>query len=351
MATFEKRGKRWRVQLYRGGERLSATFDTKAEASAWALEQDARLRRGKLPNKTIGDALRKYAEDVSPGKRGARWEIVRLAKMQRDPFAQVKLADAGPDTITEWRDRRLQAISGPSVAREMNLLVSVFRAARREWRWLHDDPMADVRKPGRSRPRRRRVPQDEIERIRLALGFPVDEPPTSASQRVAIAFLLAIETGMRAGELATIEPAQLHLDDRYVHLDKTKNGDERNVPLNQRAVALFRLLGSSPDSGPVLGLNPGTRDALFRRARDAAKIENLHFHDSRSEAIWRLSKKLDVLQLARAIGHRDIRSLMFYYDEHASDLARRLDDPSDAAPSTGRSPTPSTAAGRTRRDG
>lgn len=349
MATFEKRGKRWRVQLYRAGHRLSATFHTKAEAAAWALENEARLKHGRLPNKTIGDALRKYAEDVSPGKRGARWEVVRLTKLSKDPFAKVKLVDVGPDTITEWRDRRLQKVSGPSVAREMNLLVSVFRVARLEWRWLHDDPMADVRKPRRSRPRRRRVTQDEVDRIRLALGYAEDGKPVNAAQRVAIAFLLAIETGMRAGELTTIETHQVHLPERFVHLDKTKNGDERNVPLSKRAGELFGwLLDSSPDSGPLLGLNPGTRDVLFRRARETAKIDNLHFHDSRSEAIWRLSKKLDVLQLARVIGHRDIKSLMFYYDEHASETAKLLDDPSDEAPSTGQPPTPSIAADQTR---
>ena len=47
-------------------------------------------------------------------------------------------------------------------------------------------------------------------------------------------------------------------------------------------------------------------------------------HDARSEAITRLSKKLDVLALARIIGHRDIKSLMFYYAESADAMADRL---------------------------
>jgi hypothetical protein len=50
----------------------------------------------------------------------------------------------------------------------------------------------------------------------------------------------------------------------------------------------------------------------------------VHFHDSRAEAIWRLSKKLDILQLARIIGHRDLKSLMIYYHEPASEIARQL---------------------------
>ena len=75
---------------------------------------------------------------------------------------------------------------------------------------------------------------------------------------------------------------------------------------------------------PVFQLKEASRDALWRRVRDATDVADLHFHDSRAEAIWRLSKKLDVMQLARVIGHRDLKSLLHYYAESAADMARRL---------------------------
>src|SRR3546814_7838781 len=76
--------------------------------------------------------------------------------------------------------------------------------------------------------------------------------------------------------------------------------------------------------GPAFALDDGVRDTLWRRVRDSTPHRDVHFHDTRAEAIWRLSKKLDVLQLARAIGHRDLASLMIYYNEPASELAKRL---------------------------
>ena len=77
---------------------------------------------------------------------------------------------------------------------------------------------------------------------------------------------------------------------------------------------------------PVFDLDAGTRDVMWRRIRDATGIPNLRFHDSRAEAIWRLSRpgKLDVLELARVIGHRDPRSLMIYYQADADEIADRL---------------------------
>ncbi len=85
------------------------------------------------------------------------------------------------------------------------------------------------------------------------------------------------------------------------------------------------MLAELPADRPtVFDLNTGSRDALFRKAVKRAQIHDLHFHDSRGEAIFRLSKKLDVLELARMIGHRDIASLMFYYNTTAEELADKL---------------------------
>jgi integrase len=139
-------------------------------------------------------------------------------------------------------------------------------------------------------------------------------------QRTGLAFAFALETAMRAGEIVGMMWPDVA--EKSVRLPRTKNGDERRVPLSPRAREILAALPKG--DGPVFGLDPGTRDVFFRRARDAAKVANLRFHDSRAEAIWRLSKKLDVLELARVIGHRDPRSLMLYYQADADALADRL---------------------------
>ena len=109
---------------------------------------------------------------------------------------------------------------------------------------------------------------------------------------------------------------------KSVILPKTKNGDQREVPLSARAREIMAALPR--DRPTCFDLNAKSRDTLWRKARDAAELGDLHFHDSRAEAIWRLSKKLDVLELARVIGHRDIKSLMIYYETSADELADRL---------------------------
>lgn len=101
------------------------------------------------------------------------------------------------------------------------------------------------------------------------------------------------------------------------------NGDGRDVPLSERAVALLEAM-KGVDPARVFTVDSQTASTLFRRARERAGVHGLTFHDSRHDAITRLAQKLSVLQLARMVGHRDIRSLMTYYNETAESMAKLL---------------------------
>ena len=319
----------YRVQVYVGGQRQSKVCATRREAAQWALEREAELSGRKLPDKTLRDALRRYASELDDERGGARWERIRLAAFERDPMALRRLAALGPDDFAAWRDARLRTqaqrrqttVAPATVAREMNLLRSVLETARKEWRWLRTNPMADVSWPKSPKGRARRITPEEEADLTAALGVATLRADT-ATQRVGLAFLLALETAMRSGEILALTWPNVHLADQYVHLPRTKNGDARDVPLSKRAVEILRALPLG--FGPVFQLDAAARDALWRKARAKTPHRDVHFHDSRAEAIWRLSKKLDVLELARVIGHRDINSLLIYYRASASAMARKL---------------------------
>lgn len=319
MATYRKRGKTWRVELYVNGIRESATFATKQECAQWALEREAQLKGKRLPQHTLAEAMTRYVDDVSPHHRGERWERIRIAALSRHAIANRMLESMHADDIKQWRDARLQEVSAASVSREMTLLRSVLEHARKELGWLRENPMQDVARPKSPPPRRRRITQDEIDRVTLALGLDELRAETS-SHRTGLAFLFSIETAMRSGEVLGLRWGDL--TEKTATLPRTKNGDTRVVPLSIRAREIIAMLHR--DTPTVFNINPGSRDTIFRQAVKAAGIDNLHFHDSRAEAIWRLSKKLDVMELARVIGHRDINSLMMYYNADPEELADKL---------------------------
>ena len=319
MASISRNGRNWRVQLYRHGKRESATFRTKAEAAQWALQRDAELTGARLPDKTLDDALVRDATDKAPMLGGARWAANKLRNLRAFPLAKKPLANLQPHDFAGWRDDRLKQVAPGSVNREMNLLRSVLESARRDWGWLKVNPMTDVKRPKNPPSRKRRISQSEIDAICRGLGY-VAGPPETISQRIALAFLFAIETAMRGGEIIGLQWADVGA--LSVHLPKTKNGDARQVPLSKRAREILALL---PRDEAVFGITSAQKDALFRAGRRRAVLENIHFHDSRAEAIFRLSKKLDILELARVVGHRDLKSLMLYFNTTADELAAKLD--------------------------
>lgn len=186
--------------------------------------------------------------------------------------------------------------------------------------------------PDHGRPAPERIPtrdrlysDDEIERICFALGFDLgdDGLAETISQRIAVAFLFAIDTAMRAGEICSLIPQDIV--GRVATLTETKNGTKRKVPLSTRAVQLLELLPRTEEGNTRFGITAKSLDALFRKAKTRAAISDAMFHDTRHLAMTRLAKKLNVLDLARLVGHRDLRQLQVYYNEIAETIATRLE--------------------------
>ena len=330
MATYRKRGNSWRAEIVRSGIRTSKTFKTKAEAVAWATVEESKIVSGEslaFSDRSLRDAMQRYHDYVSPTKRGVHWEQLRLKAFMRDlPFIDKAIHKVLPQDIASWRDERLQSVAGSTIRREANLISSVFTLAIKEWRWCKDNPVSMVIMPKEPRPRDRRITPDEEAAILLQLQYEPWQQPTLLIHELALLFLLALETAMRLGEMISLEWQHVHLDQRYVHLTLTKNGNARDVPLSSKAVKILQLMREkNGNNRQVFTLGGESASSLFRKYRRQADIHDLRFHDTRHEATTRLSQKLGMLELARVTGHRDPRMLMVYYNETAVELACKLD--------------------------
>lgn len=320
MAAPKKEGSVWRHRIMVKGKRVSGTFPTKAAALAWEAIQRIEIAEGSTSGKgkTLRDALEQYEREVSRKKRGHANEAKRLAYFRAAPMADKKIAEIKPSDIAAWRDERLKTVKGSTVNRDLNILSHVFTIARREWGWITNSPTKDVERPKSPPHRDRRISEKEIDLICLQLGWDRKKSvaPTTKQHRIALAFLFAIETAMRAGEICSLTNG--NVEGRVARLHMTKNGRPRDVPLSARALEIWKLV---PDG---FDLTPAILDALFRKAKKNAGIEGLTFHDTRHEAITRLAKKLDVLDLARMVGHTNINQLRVYFNPTAEDIASRL---------------------------
>jgi integrase len=155
--------------------------------------------------------------------------------------------------------------------------------------------------------RDRRLHPDEEARIRAILA---GKKPAARQRAFELhwqgalecIFELALETAMRMREMYTLSTDQVSLPQRTVFLEKTKNGDKRQVPLSSIACV------------------------TIQRYEHQVGCPDFRFHDLRHEATSRLFERtrLSDIQISRITGHKDPRVLRRYSNLRGSDLAAQL---------------------------
>ncbi|MBU6459833.1 MAG: site-specific integrase [Proteobacteria bacterium] len=324
MGTLTKRGKTWRAQVVLKGVRKSATRDTKLEALQWIEETEQAILSGKhekVVTMAFSELMDKYANEVSiKKKRGACGKNKDTSHKPPKHRQCVLIRDGCETHVGKWRDERLQSVSEGTVRREWNLLSSICTKAVKEWKLLAKNPFSDASKPKEPEGRDRLITQDEIDQLMQVFGDNIK----SVMGRVGQVFLFALETGMRQGEICVLKAEDVYLDKRYLKIRGSELGAgktraaRRDVPLLDKAITNLERVGCD------FKLTLSQIENLFRKVRKKANIEDLHFHDSRHYAITMLARKLNILELGRMVGHRELKMLQRYYNESAEEIAKNF---------------------------
>lgn len=335
MASFKKIDGQWRAWVARQGIRKSKVFRTKAEAESWATKVEADILAGKLApaaSMTVAQAIDKYIKTEVPKRRGGHYEKRRLLALIRlcPWLAEKPVAEVTSEDMARWRDERRRAVSDASVVRESSDLRTLWRHCR-SWKVMSVDPFHELPMPKKGHARARLTKMEEIKRLLRSMGFKTGKPPKMPQQQVAWAYLIAHHTALRSGEILRLARSNVDLVRRVYRLEVHKTMEEvgvRHVPFTKKAARLLAVLDAAAQKAgrdAYFTISDESRDELFRRVRDRLMIDDLHFHDSRADALTRLSKRYDVMTLARISGHKDIKQLYnTYYRESAESVASRL---------------------------
>lgn len=365
MASYEIRGNSIRgVVRMPGGGKKTESFESMAQYEEWAARMEQRKQVGRLSgpagsNKTAGELFELY-EEIAGATDSAKWNLLRLRKWQKDPIAKLAIGSMVTHDINQWAQRALgTGLSPSSVRRELNLMSGCFTWAVKVRKWIAVNPCHGAdRLVGHTKTRKpKSLTPKQIKAVCISTGFATDPKLATKTARVGAAWLLALETGMRSGEILRLRPEHYLKRQRTVHVAAEERGGRkssksgraevdpsRNVPLTERAMELLDLLLKTMPAGQdegqqaemmaacgmlkppyIVGLCDSQRDSLWRKARDQAGLEDWTFHDSKHEAATRLAPFLDPVELSHAIGTKDIRLLRdTYYIADASRAAARL---------------------------
>lgn len=403
MATKRKRGNSWHYVVKRGSllpRPIYLSFDSEEEGDDYVGRLEALLDRGVVPEeflqrqhelRTVQDALRAYMRDIHIPRSDQSLLGVLMERKGKEPLGKVDY----PWCEAWIAEMKRQYQLAPSTIRHhVGALARCFDwMVRRHPDALPSNPLRllpkryatyteqDKKAAGVVREdaeRDRRLDAGEEEKIRgilrgekpekrqrprelkgqSALECAVDLEPEKRQRPLQLKwqgaleciFDLALESAMRLREIYTLELPQVQREKRTVFLEKTKNGDRRQVPLSSPALkALERYMeqvltgergmdGFDFGSGRLFPWWDGNTDSVtlrrvtsqlsrqFARIFDAAGCPDLRFHDLRHEATCRFYERTNLsdLQIAKITGHKDIRMLRRYANLRGSDLAEQL---------------------------
>ena len=260
-----------------------------------------------------------------------------------------------------WKERlaspspKTKAPVGKATAtRELAALRSSLNKAV-EWGFLEANPLANLRQRGvEARKVVRYLSADEEAKLRRALD---DRDARMVSARVSgcrwrrargrellpeiphggfgdhlsPVVLLAINTGLRRGELLALLWTDIDLDARLltVRAESAKSGRVRHVPLNDEARDVLtrwkRQTGDLKSVFPIADVKTAWAGLLV-----VAGISNFRFHDLRHHFASRLvMKSVDLNCVRELLGHADLKMTLRYTHlapDHLASAVAVLDD-------------------------
>lgn len=299
--------------------RCSQTFTVRADAVAWGRDQEILIERGEWINPrhavkaeltTLGQFLRKYADEVSCLKKGEKQELTRVNKWLTHELADLPMDAIKAHHIADYIAVRRKAVSarGGSVSdatirQEVVLISAVYEVAMTDWGY-HDliNPVSRLRKlPAPSAWRDRRLQPGEWDALLAALRKRCRNPD------IPLVVEFALSMGMRQSEIIGMPSTsrreakpglvwenidfaknEIYIPDTKSVVDKPR---DRTPPIFPDALRLLQSLPRPIGGGKVFNVTQDGLIRAFAQACEDAEIKDLHFHDLRHEFTSRLDEQ------------------------------------------------------------
>jgi integrase len=153
----------------------------------------------------------------------------------------------------------------------------------------------------------------------------------------------ALNTGMRKGEILSLKWDNVDLRHGFILLEKTKNGERREIPINETLRATLSGIVRRLDTPYVFyNSDTGTRyinlHKPFQTALKRAKINDFRFHDLRHTfASHLVMAGVDITTVKELLGHKTLTMTLRYAHlapSHKVKAVNILDDSLTSAPTS-----------------
>ena len=306
MSVF-KRGDKWCIGYSLNGRWVRKTISTSKKLAELA-EKDTKVRivKGELlgiqePRKVLfEDLCREYMQFSRSNKtpQSHRRDKVSIQNLSV-AFKGKLITKISAYDLETYKNRRRDQVTPATANRELSCIKHMYNKAV-EWGYLRDNNLRHVKKFREPPKRMRYLTKKEINHLLC-----------HCAGHVRPIVVMALNTGMRKGELLRLRWQNVDLKNRLVFVPNSKNHESRTIPINDMLFEELKELGqqhpnqyvfSHSDGKPYRDIKDGFSAALKR-----ANIDNFRFHDLRSTyGVYLAMNGTPLLVIQRLMGHKTI---------------------------------------------
>ena len=279
--------------------------------AAWRLESAKAANKQQNDGWTFDELMVGYLDATCDSKRSHARDLYSCKHLQSH-FREKKLLDIQSHDIRAYiAHRRAQGASAGTINREIGLFSSAINHARREWGWQIHNPCQGCRQ---------REPEGRLRWLtKTEAGNLIQAARNSPAEHLADFLILALNTGMRSGEMLKLEWQRVDLSGGLIWLEPehTKSARRRTIPINANAKsALMSRLNfratHCPASPWVFCNAQGSRinsvKKSFAAACQKAGITDFRIHDLRHTcAAWLVTAGVPLAEVRDLLGHKSIQ--------------------------------------------
>jgi len=325
-----KRGAVWWMRFMFDGQQIRRSTETDDQKLAKRIfdKLKGEIAEGKwfkrLPGEdfTFKDLIEKYLKEYSATNKAAssHKRDQSLTDHLLEVFRDYYLPDITTAMIADYKVKRRDEKASPrTINYELTLMSHAFNIAIREWEWIKDNPVRNVRKERINNHIERWLTQDEEERL-------LKVSPRWLQKII----VFAINTGLRQSEILDLKWSQVDMARRTITILEQKNRCIDTLPVDETAMDVLRerQRDGLPECNLVFPGQNGTRILnrnLFRAfnvATGRAEIDRFRFHDLRHTFATRLVQNGVGIYEVQKLGRWKNSSMVMRYAHHNSDSLR-----------------------------
>lgn len=261
---------------------------------------------------------------AKPNKKSYRSDKNLVANLCKR-FNGMYLYEITPVVIEKFKAERAKEVSPATVNRALACLKCMFNRAV-EWSKLERNPAKKVKLFKENNKRLRYLEKEEI--VNLL---------SKCKGYLKPIVIVALNTGMRRGEILNLKWHDIDFRHNVIFLLDTKNGEKREVPINEQVKTALIRVRKHPNSPYVFCNKDGNpyRDIKksFLNALRKSGINGFRFHDLRHTfASHLVMSGVDLNTVRELMGHKSLQMTLRYshlspdHKKRAVDvLGRRMD--------------------------